>query len=116
MDCIKLEGMKFRCAVGVSAEERLLKNDIVIDIFLYTDLKKIGTTNNIYETIDYEKIFLLTEDVMTREFALLETIGNCLLEKINLHFSSIEKIAVRITKLKPLMKGVEKVSVEIQSP
>ena len=50
------ENARTRREVKIKEEERREKQDIIINITLYSDLKKPCFTDNIEDTVDYKKI------------------------------------------------------------
>ncbi len=98
-DCIKIKDLHLRSIVGINEWERREKQDILINVNLYTNLKKAGKTDNIKETIDYK------------------TVKN---EIINIiegsSFFLIETMAHKIAELCIRKNGVKKVEVEVDKP
>ena len=99
MDRILIKDLLVRAIIGVNPEERREKQDVLINIAMFADLKKAGQSDSIEDTVDYHKIkkevlrFTENSRFMLAE-ALAEAIaGICL---------SDERVkAVRITVEKP---------------
>ena len=64
------------CKVGVTEEERLKKQNVILDAEIFCDLSLAGANDDFDQTIDY---FALMKDIATvvtkGEFKLLESIG-----------------------------------------
>ena len=55
-DRICIRDLTLECIIGVNPEERVQKQPILIDIVLYTDLSKAGTSDSIDDTISYSDL------------------------------------------------------------
>jgi D-erythro-7,8-dihydroneopterin triphosphate epimerase len=75
LDRIYIRDLMVRCIVGINQEERVNKQDIVINIILHADLRKPGTTDCIEDTIDYKA-------VKKRILALVEGSSFFLIERL----------------------------------
>ncbi len=53
MDKISINNASFSCHIGVTNEEREEKQEIIMDIELYRDIKSAAKTDNIKDTVDY---------------------------------------------------------------
>ena len=56
LDKIYIRDLQIRCIIGINKEERHEKQDVLINITLYTDLSIAGTTDSIEDTVDYKSI------------------------------------------------------------
>lgn len=55
-DIIKIKDLLLRTIIGVNEWERKEKQDLVINMEIYLDLKKAGKTDKIENTIDYKEL------------------------------------------------------------
>jgi FolB domain-containing protein len=55
-DKIYIKDLLLRCILGINQEEREKKQDIVINIKIYTDLSASCRSDMIEDTVDYKKI------------------------------------------------------------
>lgn len=55
-DQILIRDLRLRCVIGVDHEERREKQDVLVQITLYADLRKAGRTDAITDTIDYKTL------------------------------------------------------------
>jgi dihydroneopterin aldolase/D-erythro-7,8-dihydroneopterin triphosphate epimerase len=74
-DKIRIKELLVRCIIGLNPDEREKKQDVVINLTLYTDLRAAGETDDITKTVDYKTI---TKQVI----ALAENSSYYLLEKL----------------------------------
>jgi dihydroneopterin aldolase/D-erythro-7,8-dihydroneopterin triphosphate epimerase len=56
MDKIKIKDLFIRTIIGTRDEERLKKQDVVINVTLWTDLSTAGKSDRIEDTINYRSI------------------------------------------------------------
>jgi len=55
-DQIHIRDLKFRCIIGTNEEERLDKQDVVVNVTLWADLKAACHSDLIEDTVDYKAI------------------------------------------------------------
>jgi dihydroneopterin aldolase/D-erythro-7,8-dihydroneopterin triphosphate epimerase len=55
-DQIMIRDLQFRCIIGVDADERREKQDVLAQIVLEADLSRAGRSDDIADTVDYKKI------------------------------------------------------------
>jgi dihydroneopterin aldolase/D-erythro-7,8-dihydroneopterin triphosphate epimerase len=56
MDRILIEDLAVRCIIGVNAEERREKQDVMINVALSADLSKAGRSDDFGDAVDYRSI------------------------------------------------------------
>ena len=56
VDRILIKDLLVRAIIGVNPEERREKQDVLINIAMFADLKKAGQSDSIEDTVDYKKI------------------------------------------------------------
>ena len=98
-DKIFIRDLLLKCIIGINENERHEKQDVLINITLYTDLAKPCQTDNIKDSVDYKRIKI---KVMER------------VEKS--HFFLIEKLAEEIAVLCLENNNVSKVKVTVDKP
>jgi dihydroneopterin aldolase len=113
MDIVFLHGLRLETVIGLWEWERRIKQTLVIDIDMGTDLKPAGASDSIDDTIDYKSVtkrllrladehsFLLVE-------ALAERIAQILLGEFGLRW-----VRIRINK-KGAVRQVRDVGVIIE--
>ncbi len=112
MDRILIRDLNVRCIIGVNAEERREKQDVLIHLSLYGDLHKAGTTDFFEDAIDYralkKQVFAMVEK---SQYFLIEALAEAI-AKICLKNSKI--VQVRVTVEKPsALRFARSVGVEI---
>lgn len=112
MDRILVKDLAIRCIVGINDEERVKKQDVIINISMDVDLKKAGVSDDFSDTVDYKKIKLDVYSLVENSDyflieAMAENIANVCLER--------EKVmSVTVTVDKPgALRFAKSVAVEI---
>lgn len=54
LDEIHIDGLLVRAILGLNPEERVKKQDFVIDLMLYADLSAASASDDIKDTVDYK--------------------------------------------------------------
>lgn len=98
-DKIHIRDLALRCIIGVNQDERTEKQDVIINIVLYTDTGKAGQTDNLEDSVDYK---MVKKDVLF----LVE----------NSSFLLIEKLAEEIARICLQDTKVQKVNVIVDKP
>lgn len=114
MGLIAVEGMHFFAYHGFYKEEQKLGNNYIVDVYLKTNLKKAAASDNLQDTINYEKVYEVASQVMSKKTKLLETLAESIANGLTQHFKTIEHLTVRISKLNPPMGGkIDRTYIEI---
>jgi dihydroneopterin aldolase len=112
MALIEIEGMEFYAFHGHFEVEKVAGNRFLVNLRLDVDCSKAGTTDNLDDTLDYQKAYLIVKEEMNIPSNLLEHVGQRIVSRIKTEFPEAENIAVKISKMTPPMGGqIEKVSV-----
>ncbi|MBN1797510.1 MAG: dihydroneopterin aldolase [Spirochaetales bacterium] len=97
-DKIFIKDLLLRCIVGIKPDEREKKQDVLIHLNLYSDLRQAGISDNITDTIDYatlkKKVIELVEG---SSFYLVEKLAESIAE-LCLKDSKVQKVDVEIEK------------------
>jgi len=56
MDRILIKDLLVRCILGLTAEERREKQDVLINVAIFTDLAKAGRSDRPEDTVDYREV------------------------------------------------------------
>jgi FolB domain-containing protein len=98
MDRILISDLMLRCVIGVNAEERREKQDVVINVVLEADLSKAGHSDALADTVDYKalkkKILKLVED---SQFLLVEALAERI-AALALEDPRVARAVVRVEK------------------
>lgn len=98
MDKIFLTGLKTECIVGIWDWERRVKQTVVVDLEMGTDVRRAAATDRIEDAVDYKKVAKrLLAFIETSEFQLVETLTERIAEIIVREFS-VPWVRVRLNK------------------
>jgi FolB domain-containing protein len=112
-DKIKIKDLLLRCIIGINDDERIIKQDVVINITLYCDLSISGSSDNISDTVNYKKIKnRIVTIVENSSYYLIERLAQAIAD-ICLENSLIEKVIVSVDK-PGVLRFAKSVSVEIE--
>ena len=112
-DKIIIRDLTVNCIIGVNADERVNKQNVTLNIVVYTDLSAAGISDNIADALDY---FALRNRIAEH----LECSGYFLLEKMAEKVAEIcldnpQAVSVEVTVDKPAaLKNCRSVAVQIR--
>ncbi len=109
-DKVFIKNLVVPCKVGVREKERSRKQDVIVDVVIFHDLRKAGMTDDLGNTVSYSEVKRKILDLISSgEFSLLETVAERIASLLMEDFGT-RRIRVRVRKKKysknPLM-GVE---------
>ena len=115
MDIIRLKNMQFYGFHGVSESEKHLGGRFEVDLEMQLPLKKSCDSDNLNDTVDYEKIYKTVDSFIKKDkFYLIEALANSIASDI-LHNFPINSLLVRVRKPHAPVKGVlDTVEVELE--
>lgn len=98
LDQIRIKDLKLRCIIGINPEERVKKQDVVINLTLYADLMNACQSDRIEDTVNYKKIKLAVVDMVENSsFNLIERLAQAVAD-LALEESMVQKVKVRLDK------------------
>ncbi len=112
-DKIYIRNLHLRCIVGVKKDERLKKQDIIVNTTLFTDLAAAAKSDDIRDTIDYSE--LKREIVATVEKSshnLIEHIAEAI-AGVCLRHEKVTRVRISVDKPRAL-RFARSVGVEIE--
>jgi dihydroneopterin aldolase len=112
-DTILISGMGCMTAIGVTAGERAVKQQLSIDV----EFPVVGhpaATDSIKDAVDYDAVARTASEVCaSREFHLIETVAEQIADRVLEKFP-IPRVRILIRKISPIAEPrVDYVSVEI---
>jgi FolB domain-containing protein len=98
VDQITIHDLAARCIIGLNGDERREKQDVLISIRMFADLRPAGMSDRIEDTINYRS---LKKKILARvensEFYLIETLAGMVAEMC-LEEPKVEKVNVTVEK------------------
>jgi len=102
---ISLLGMEFHAFHGVYPEEKLIGGTFVLDVTIDADIEDAGDEDDIAQTINYEVIHQICKGVMNNPMDLLETVIQNLKDELQNHFTEMDGLVIRLSKMNPPLSG-----------
>jgi dihydroneopterin aldolase/D-erythro-7,8-dihydroneopterin triphosphate epimerase len=97
-DKIYIRDLEIRCIIGVNQVERTEKQDVVINVILFTDTRKAGRTDALADSVDYKRVKkAILSLVESSEFLLIEKLADEI-AKVCLDDSKVQKVNVTVDK------------------
>jgi dihydroneopterin aldolase/D-erythro-7,8-dihydroneopterin triphosphate epimerase len=97
-DKIYIRDLAIRCIIGVNQDERTEKQDVVINVILFTDTRKAGRTDALEDLVDYKRVKkAILSLVESSEFLLIEKLADEI-AKVCLDDSKVQKVNVTVDK------------------
>ena len=113
MDKIFLTGLSVDCVVGIWEWERQVKQRVVLDIEMATDIRKAAASDHIDDTIDYKKVSKrLLSFVGESQFQLVETLTEKIAEILIKEFH-VPWVKVKLNK-QGALRGSKDVGILIE--
>lgn len=98
LDCIHIRDLGLRCILGVYPEERREKQDVVINITLWTDLRPAGLSDCLEDTVDYKTMKkAIMAMVEASSFTLIERLAQAIAD-ICLEQPKVQRVSVMVDK------------------
>ena len=113
MDKIFLSALTTECIVGIWDWERRVKQRIVLDIEMASDIRRAAATDRIEDTLDYKKVSKrLLQFVESSQFQLVETLTDRIAQVVITEFD-VPAVRVRLNK-QGAIRGARDVGIEIE--
>ncbi len=97
-DRIEIKDLLLRCIIGLNEEERRAKQDVLINLLLWTDIRAAAASDDIGETVNYRTLTKrVIEHVEASQYFLVETLVERLAE-ICLQDPRVARVEVSVEK------------------
>lgn len=117
MATIALEGMEFHAFHGCFAEEQVIGNTFIVDLYFDTETAAAESSDKLSDTVNYAAVYELVKKEMAIKSKLLEHIGRRIISSIRTEFPELETIELKISKMNPPIGGkVDNVSILLTDP
>ena len=112
MDKILIKDLLARCIIGVNADERREKQDVVINVALYTDLRPAARSDDFQDAVDYRAVKKsILAEVEQSQYYLVEALAERIAE-VCLKHPGVQRVQVTVEKPSAL-RFARSVGVEI---
>ncbi|MBI3771883.1 MAG: dihydroneopterin aldolase [Gammaproteobacteria bacterium] len=113
MDIIYLSGLKIETVIGVYDWERRVKQRVIIDLEMATDIRKAAATDALDDTLNYKAVAKrLIEFVGGSQFQLVETLAERIADLVLQEFN-VPWLRLRLNK-QGAVRGATDVGVIIE--
>lgn len=102
---IGINGAKFNAAVGWYPEERIVKNDFLVDLSVSFLVKKAFSDDSLEDSIDYMQLHEICNNAFAVETKLIETVAQKIVDQIIAGFAVVEEVSIKIQKLNPPVRA-----------
>jgi FolB domain-containing protein len=87
-----------QCIIGVNEDERVKKQDVLINVTLFTDLARPSVTDRLEDTVDYRALKnKILDMVETSRFFLIEALAGAI-ASVCLEDPAVTQVVVRVDK------------------
>lgn len=116
MDNIIARGMTFQACHGLLSQEKTQPQTFKVDLVLGIDLHRAGISDELAETVDYDRVYHLVEAVVTGEcYNLIEALAERIAGDLLAAFPLLQEVEVTVYKPQaPVMGEFEYFAVKIQ--
>ena len=113
MDTIFLSGLTTECIIGIWDWERRVRQKVVVDVEMATDIRRAASTDSIHDTLDYKRVAKrLLQFIGESEFQLVETLTERIAEIVIREFG-VPWVRVRLNK-QGAIRGARDVGVQVE--
>lgn len=115
MDKIYIKGLEVFAHHGVFKEENVLGQKFVVSAVISCDTHNAGKNDKLESSVNYAEVCkLISEEMKTHTFKLIEAVAECLAEKILLKYDLVKEVTIKIEKPSaPILMSLDTVAVEI---
>lgn len=97
-DRIEVHDLLVRCIVGINPEERVKKQDVVINLTLFSDMSRAGASDDIDDALNYKTLTKrIIDHVEESSYFLIEKMAQSIAD-IALHEFGVERVVVSVHK------------------
>ena len=115
MDRIRLNGMVFYGYHGVLPEERALGQRFVVDVEVFTDLRRAGVSDDLADTINYSQVYATAREIVTGPACqLIEAVAERIAARVLAEHGAAERVVVSIRKPEVPIPGSVLASSEVR--
>ena len=106
--------MKFYAFHGYYEFERRVGNNFVLDVETEFEMRE-DPDEHIENTVNYESLYDICTDIMSKKYRLLETVAYDIAFRIKNELDLVDRVVVTLSKLNPPLPGkVDKSEIVIE--
>jgi len=98
VDRVLISDLAARCIIGVNDDERREKQDVLINLTVFTDMRAAARSDRIEDAVDYRELRThVVEMVEGSQYRLLEALAQAIAD-VCLSQRGVSKVTVRVDK------------------
>ena len=98
MDRVLISDLAVRCIIGVNDDERREKQDVLINLTVFTDMRAVARSDSIDNAVDYRELRTRVVEMVERsQYYLLEALAQAIAD-VCLSQRGVTKVMVRVDK------------------
>lgn len=101
MGKITLNNMKFFAYHGCFAEEATIGTHFTVDLSMDVDTTKPQKSDDLFDTVDYQAVYLMAKDEMEKRSNLLEHVSERILKRLKNEFPLVKEATITLHKMNP---------------
>lgn len=105
MGKIAIEGMEFTAYHGLYDFEQKNGGKYSVDVYIDFDSEKVRKSDEVMDTINYEKILAIVTQEMEESSKMIEHVADRIMDYLIAEFTAINAIKLRITKHNPPLES-----------
>ena len=106
LSTVRLVNAVFYAHHGVMQEEHRIGGRYEVDVSMDVDFTAAATGDDLRQTVDYERIYVLVRDILTNNnFYLIERLAYLIAHRVLDEFAMVERIEVAVRKPNPPVGG-----------
>lgn len=107
MDRIVMKNLAFFGYHGAMSEENVLGQKFFLDLTLFVDLKKAGTTDSVEDTVHYGEAYNIVKNIVeNKQFMLIEKLAQYICEELIRTFEKIQEVEISVHKPEAPVAGI----------
>lgn len=112
-DKITIRQLTIPVVIGVNLDERMTKQDVIVDLELLADLREAASNDDLRATVDYSAVReSLIKSATETQFQLIESLASRMAETILRDFQ-VSTVTISLTKMPLDMPDTHSVSVSL---
>nr|WP_294899384.1 dihydroneopterin aldolase [uncultured Pedobacter sp.] len=102
---IGLNGAIFNASIGWYPEERIFKNNFIVDLSVSFIADKPFIEDRLEQSIDYMQLHEICKQAFAEQAKLIESVAQKIIDQIVERFAIVQEVVVKIEKLNPPVKA-----------
>jgi len=106
MHTVRLVNAVFYAHHGVMQEEHRIGGRYEVDVSMDLDFEEAAANDDLSKTVDYERIYRLVQEIVTRNnFYLIERLAYLIAQKVMETYKIVRRVEVAVRKPNPPVGG-----------